>query len=117
MNVAESITQFDFVFSKKGGSASTPDVDMIELSGIERSFLAELSERVKQIREPLREERDSVFPKRPKQFAFLDIRKSFLNILGDVTTDKKKYQSHLFKVLPQYTLALTAVTMCFCLHS
>ena len=100
-NVAESITQFDFVFSKKGGSASTPDVDMVELSGIERSFLAELSERVKQIREPLREERDSVFPKRPKQFAFLDIRKSFLNILGDVTTDKKKYQSHLFKVLPQ----------------
>ncbi|MGA9771321.1 MAG: hypothetical protein WBV94_19965 [Blastocatellia bacterium] len=101
MNAAETITQFDFVFSKKGGSASTPDVDMIELSGIERSFLSELSERVKHIREPLREERDAVFPKRPKQFAFLDIRKSFLNILGDVTTDKKKYQSHLFRVLPQ----------------
>jgi hypothetical protein len=101
MNTDKSITQYDFVFSKKGNSASTPDVDMVELSGIERSFLAELSERVKQIREPLREERDSLFPKRPKQFAFLDIRKSFLNILGDVTTDKKKYQNHLFKVLPQ----------------
>jgi hypothetical protein len=100
-NTAESITQFDFVFSKKGGSASTPDVDMIELSGIERSFLARTSERVKEIREPLREKRDTLYPKRPKQFAFLDIRKSFLNILGDVTTDKKKYQSHLFKVLPQ----------------
>ena len=98
---AESITQYDFVFSKKGGSASTPDVDMIELSGVERSFLAQLSERVKEIREPLRAERDALVPKRPKQFAFLDIRKSFLNILGDVTTDKKKYQSHLFKVLPQ----------------
>lgn len=100
-NTAESITQFDFVFSKKGSSASTPDVDMIELSGIERSFLAQTSERVKEIREPLREKRDALYPKRPKQFAFLDIRKSFLNILGDVTTDKKKYQSHLFKVLPQ----------------
>lgn len=31
----------------------------------------------------------------------LDIRRSFLNILGDVTKDKKKYQSHLLKVLPQ----------------
>jgi hypothetical protein len=100
-NVAESITQYDFVFSKKGGSASTPDVDMIELSGIKRSFLADLGERVKDVREPLREERDTLFPRRPKQFAFLDIRRSFLNILGDVTTDKKKYQSHLFKVLPQ----------------
>ncbi len=100
-NAAKSITQFDFVFSKKGGSASTPDVDMIELAGIERSFLAELSEHVKEVREPLREQRDQLYPKRPKQFAFLDIRKSFLNILGDVTTDKKKYQSHLFKVLPQ----------------
>lgn len=97
----DSITQFDFIFSKKGGSASTPDVDMLELSGIKRGFLAEISKRVKQIREPLREERDSLYPKRPKQFAFLDVRKSFLNILGDVTTDKKKYQNHLFRVLPQ----------------
>ncbi len=100
-DIAESITQFDFVFSKKGGSASTPDVDMIELSGIERSFLVELGNRIKDIREPLRVERDMLFPKRPKQFAFLDIRRAFLNILGDVTTDKKKYQSHLFKVLPK----------------
>jgi hypothetical protein len=100
-NAAESITQYDFVFSKKGGSASTPDVDMIELSGIKRSFLAELAERVKEVRESLREERDTLFSKRPKQFLFLDIRKAFLNILGDVTTDKKKYQNHLFKVLPQ----------------
>ncbi|HEX8142888.1 MAG TPA: hypothetical protein VF553_09850 [Pyrinomonadaceae bacterium] len=99
VNVAGGITQFDFVFSQRGERGL--DTDMLELSGIERSFLAELSERVKEVREPLREERDRFFPKRPKQFAFLDIRRSFLNILGDVTTDKKKYQSHLFKVLPQ----------------
>lgn len=98
-NTADDITQFDFIFSKKGQKGL--DVDMVEISGIERSFLSRTSERVKEIREPLREERDSLYPKRPKQFAFLDIRKSFLNILGDVTTDKRKYQSHLFKVLPQ----------------
>ncbi|MDT5062085.1 MAG: hypothetical protein QOH63_2544 [Acidobacteriota bacterium] len=98
-NVAGNITQFDFVFSQRGERGL--DTDMLELSGVERSFLTELSERVKEIREPLREERDRLYPKRPKQFVFLDIRKAFLNILGDVTTDKKKYQSHLFKVLPQ----------------
>lgn len=100
-HTADSITQFDFVFSKKGGSASTPDVDMIEVAGVERSFLERVSKRVKLARAPLLEERNKLHPKRPKQFAGLDIRRSFLNILGDVTTDKKKYQSHLFKVLPQ----------------
>ncbi len=100
-NSAASITQYDFVFSKKGGSASTPDVDMLEVAGIERSFLADLGKRVVDIRRPLLEKRNELYPKRPKDFAFLDIRKAFLNILGDVTSDKKKYQSHLFKVLPQ----------------
>jgi hypothetical protein len=100
-NASENITQFDLVFSKKGGSASTPDVDMIELSGLKRSFLAEINRRILEIREPLRRERNAKYPKRPPQFARLDILKSFLNILGDVTTDKKKYQNHLFKVLPQ----------------
>jgi hypothetical protein len=100
-NAAASIMQYDFVFSKKGGSASTPDVDMLEVAGIERSFLANLGRRIVKIRQPLLEERNELYPKRPKEFAFLDIRKAFLNILGDVTSDKKKYQSHLFKVLPQ----------------
>lgn len=101
VDVPCQITQFDFVFSKKGGSASTPDVDMIELSGVERSLLAQLSKRVKEVRAHLHEERAREYPKRPKQYQLLDIRKSFLNILGDVTSDKKKYQSHLFKVLPR----------------
>ncbi len=99
VNVAGNITQFDFVFSQRGERGL--DTDMVELSGIERSFLAELSERVNEIRESLRAERDALFPKRPKQFAFLDIRISFLNILGDVRKEQKKYQSHLFKILPQ----------------
>ncbi|MDQ3714023.1 MAG: hypothetical protein M3388_17650 [Acidobacteriota bacterium] len=101
--VDKSITQYDFIFSKKGG-ASTPDVDMLELSGIERSFLSQLNERIRQIKQSeLLQERTKNYEgkKIPKQFVGYDIRRSFLNILGDVTTDKKKYQSHLFKVLPQ----------------
>lgn len=100
-NVSNKITQFDFIFSKKADSPSTPDVDVIEISGIEKSLLAALSERVKNIRRPILEERNAFYPKRPKNFSTLEIRVAFRNILGDTTKGQKKYQSHLFKVLPQ----------------
>jgi hypothetical protein len=99
--ISRSIVQFDFVFSKKADSPSTPDVDMLEISGIERSLLTELSERIKEIRRSFTKERNKLYPKRPKNFINLEIRNAFRNILGDTTKGQKKYQSHLFKVLPQ----------------
>jgi len=99
--VPESIVQFDFVFSKKSDSLSAPDVDMVEISGIERSLLVSLSERIREIRSLIFKERNALYPKRPKNFINLDIRNAFKNILGDTTKGQKKYQSHLFKVLPQ----------------
>lgn len=99
--VAENIVQFDLVFSKKADSRSTPDVDMLEISGIEKSLLTKLSERIKNVRRSLVEERDGLYKKRPKNFINLEIRNAFRNILGDTTKRQKKYQSHLFKVLPQ----------------
>lgn len=89
--------QFDFIFSKAGGMTS-PDVDMIELSGLKRSHLARLSERIIKIRNQVVDKRKEIFPNFEQGF---DIKQSFLNILGDVTKDKKKYQSHLLKILPQ----------------
>ncbi len=99
--VPESIVQFDFVFSKKSDSLSAPDVDMIEISGIEKSLLVSLSERIREVRRLISRERNALYPKRPKNFTNLDIRNAFRNILGDTTKGQKKYQSHLFKVLPQ----------------
>ena len=99
--IAENIVQFDFVFSKKADSPSTPDVDMLEISGIEKSLLVKLSERIKNVRRLLIQERNSLYKKRPKNFISLEIRNAFKNILGDTTKGQKKYQSHLFKVLPK----------------
>ncbi len=99
-DVAENIVQFDFIFSKSGG-ISAPDIDLIELAGIEKSFLASTGKRIRAIRQPLQEELEQLYPKRRPDFALLDIRRAFLHILGGNTKDKKKYQSHLFKVLPQ----------------
>ncbi len=98
--VADSIVEFDFVFSKAGGGPSTPDVDLIELAGIKRSLLAELSTRIDAIRFNVQTDREKIVGKSDK-IKPLSIKQSFLNILGDVTKDKKKYQSHLLKVLPQ----------------
>jgi hypothetical protein len=98
-DVADSIVEFDFIFSKAGGMTS-PDVDMIELAGIKRSLLAELSTRIDEIRFKVHSDREKIVGKSDK-IKPLSIKQSFLNILGDVTKDKKKYQSHLLKVLPQ----------------
>ena len=97
--VPGEIVEFDFVFSKAGGMTS-PDVDMIELAGIKRSLLAEFATRANDIQFEVEKEREKIFGKNDK-IKSLNIKWSFLNILGDVTKDKKKYQSHLLKVLPQ----------------
>ncbi len=98
-DVSNDIVEFDFVFSKAGGMTS-PDVDMIELAGIKRSLLAALATRANDIRFEVEAEREKLVGKSDK-IKSLNIKWSFLNILGDVTKDKKKYQSHLLKVLPQ----------------
>lgn len=97
---AKNITQFDFIFSKRGEKGK--DDDLLEISGIKRSFLDHLNKEIKRIKDSdLLQERRKLYPTKNKQFWGYDTRRSFLNILGDVTADKKKYQSHLFKVLPQ----------------
>ncbi|MGC2237151.1 MAG: hypothetical protein WA584_13380 [Pyrinomonadaceae bacterium] len=98
-DVSKNFIQFDVIFSKASGGSS-PDVDVIELANLERDLLVELSERILDIRLNIEAEREKIFGKNDK-IKPLSIKKSFLNILGDVTKDKKKYQSHLLRVLPQ----------------
>ncbi len=108
--IPKSITQFDFVFSKKGNGASSPDVDMIEISGISKSHLSVLSNRIQTIRL-------SVVEMLSKELMIseencrLSIKNSFLELLCNLVIDKKKkvikvknqskYQNHLFRVLPK----------------
>lgn len=96
-NVAEDIIQFDLIFSKQGGQ-TTPDVDMVEIPGVEKSHLREISQRISRIKRTLYDKRQSEIKAELKPFSVIW---SFLNILGDLTSGMKKYQSHLYKVLPQ----------------
>lgn len=97
-DAAQEITQFDFIFSKSGGNH---DVDMIELSGIERSSLTELAERVREISIDLKRKREGYFiPKDLKgEFETFEIKDAFKRIFGKLKSGM--YQSHLLKVLPR----------------
>lgn len=104
-----SITSFDLIFCKKGAGAGTPDTDLIEISGIERSKLQMIMKRIGEISSSLMEERKSYLKTKKDLFEF-KIENSFQNILGTPQYDEKtkkvsikvnpKYESHLLKVLP-----------------
>lgn len=101
-NENPSIMSFDFIFSKKGGLTS-PDSDLIELSGIEKSVLKATMQRINKIGSQIKEKYG--YNQQPK------IEWCLLNILGSSQSDQKtgkvifkptpKYQSHILKILPQ----------------
>jgi hypothetical protein len=104
----QEITSFDLIFTKKGGTTS-PDKDLMEISGIEKSKLRQTKERIAQIAKDVFQERKT-FINTDKDLMPLSLENSFKNILGNPLTDKNgkvkidvnpKYQSHLLKVLPQ----------------
>ena len=101
----ESITQFDFIFSKASSSPSTPDVDVVELAGVEKSRIGELHGQIKVIRGSLEDQRNQRFLQKgvtlKKPPSALNVFNSLNNVLNEVGREKKKYSSHLLKVLPQ----------------
>jgi len=106
-NKETNITSFDVIFCKKGG-LTAPDMDLIEISGIEKSNLRRTKIRIEDIASEIYEERKK-FIRTDKELSFLGIEFSFRSILGTPQSDNKgkvtikpnpKYQSHLLKVLP-----------------
>jgi hypothetical protein len=102
------ITSFDLIFCKNGGSTS-PDRDLIELSGIEKSRLKQIKERIEKISDEIAKEKKQ-FLRTEQQLMPIQIASAFINILGypqmNAATNKLfmkanlKYKSHMLKVLP-----------------
>jgi hypothetical protein len=99
-NDFEDTVKFDIVFTSIPASPAGVFADLIEISDVEKSLLKHINENVRQKANEMENRANSDFPNAKKPFRF-HIRTSFLKILGDVTKDKKKFQSHLLKVLPQ----------------
>ncbi|RUT77772.1 hypothetical protein [Ancylomarina longa] len=99
-NLFADTVKFDIIFSSIPKSPSGVFSDLIEISNIEKSLLKQVHEHILSQKAKILNRTNKAFPNTKKPFAF-SVRYSFLKILGDVTKDKKKYQSHLLKVLPQ----------------
>lgn len=106
----KNITSFDLILCNSNrGSQSSPDKDLIELSGIEKSKLRLINERINEISREISNERKNFIHANNELFP-LNIEYSFQQILGmplcDPNTGKvsfkisPKYQSHILKVLP-----------------
>lgn len=104
-----SITRFDVIFTKKGKGAGTPDVDLIEISGIKKSTLRKVKERIEEINLTVQKNKRDYFLNTTKEFYPFYLSTSFRNILGNPQSDNKgkvsfkanpKYQAHILKVLP-----------------
>ena len=89
--------KFDIIFSKTK-AATSPSVDMLEVSSIEKSFLMDIHQKIQIVKSELKAEYKAEFPK--SEFKS-DIKYSFQNILGGNTKGDKKHSFHLLKVLPQ----------------
>ena len=103
-----AVTTFDMIFCKKGG-VSSPDVDLIEISGIEKSKIRSTKERLREVATAIEDERKA-YLRTEKQLFKIQIASSFRNLLGSPQSDLKtnkvsykpnpRYASHLLKVLP-----------------
>lgn len=104
----DAITAFDVIFCKKGGQSS-PDVDLIEIAGIEKSKIRMIRKRIEDIGNEVEKKRKSFLKTDKKLFPF-KLEFSFRSILGNPQFDQKtnkvlirpspKFKSHLLKVLP-----------------
>lgn len=97
--------RFDFVFADNSGNTTT---DLIELTGIEKSTLRTINQRIDTIAKEINLERNSELDS-INEFNKLQIEISYRNILGNTFVDSNgylvfkpnaKYKSHLLAVLP-----------------
>ncbi len=95
---SKSFTQFDCIFCKKEGKVT---IDAVEVAGLDRSKLSHIATQIRKMRAEIEEMREREMPPSKKGYRSLSVAGSLKSLVGDMTTAKKKYQSHLFQVLPQ----------------
>jgi len=97
VNDFDENVKFDLIFSKPK-AATSPSVDFLEVSSIEKSFLKEIHKNIQKEKQDLEIIYKKEFPKSDFNFR---IENSFSSILGGHTSDDKKYSFHLLKTLPK----------------
>ncbi len=99
-NDFDDAVKFDIVFTNIPASSAGVYADLIEVSDVEKSLLKFVNKKIRDIAIEIENIANSEFPNMKSKIN-LQIGSSFKNIFGDVSKEKKKFQSHLLKVLPQ----------------
>lgn len=99
-NDFDDTVKFDIVFTSIPASPAGVFADLIEISDVEKSLLKDINEKIRSKAREIENKANDEFPKLKKPI-YLELDTCFKNIFGDLSNNKKKYQSHLLKVLPQ----------------
>jgi hypothetical protein len=99
-NDFDDAVKFDIVFTNIPASPAGVYADLIEVSNVEKSLLKFVNKNIREKARETEKKANSEYPNMKSKISF-QIGSSFKSIFGDVTKDKKKYQSHLLKILPQ----------------
>lgn len=95
-DTTDRIVEFDLVFSEADSRGQ--DADLVELSGVSRSFLERIRKRIGRIR---REVEGEYQEKMGHELENLSIYRAFRGLLSGVGQDEPRYQRHLYRMLPK----------------
>jgi hypothetical protein len=92
-NDFDDAVKFDIVFTNIPASPAGVYADLIEVSNVEKSLLKFVNKNIREKARETEKKANSEYPNMKSKINF-QIGSSFKNIFGDVTKDKKKYQSN-----------------------
>ena len=92
----EPIREFDLVFSEADSRGQ--DADLVELSGVSRSFLEQVRQQIKAARDQIQSEYQQAMG---RELDTLNVYWAFRKLLSGVGQDQPRYQRHLYRMLPK----------------
>ena len=92
----EPIREFDLVFSEADSRGQ--DADLVELSGVSRSFLEQVRQQIKAARDQIQSDYQQAMG---RELDTLNVYRAFRKLLSGVGQDQPRYQRHLYRMLPK----------------
>jgi hypothetical protein len=90
------IREFDLVFSEADSRGQ--DADLVELSGVSRSFLEQVRQQIKDARDQVQEKYERAMGQKLEP---LNVYAAFQALLSGIGQDQPRYQRHLYRMLPK----------------
>ena len=94
-DATENIVEFDLVFSELDPKG---DRDLVELSGVSRSFLEQVRRQIGEARRWIQNEYEQAMGQKVEP---LNVYAAFRELLSGVGQDQPRYQRHLYRMLPK----------------